>query len=81
MSTQVLTANFNSQAIVWAGADALWAMLCTLALLLVGCAMLATVFVLAVVFWLPLVQLTASTGVIALFAVATYPRKAVRNGR
>lgn len=57
---------------------ALWAYLRTLLQLAIGAGIVAGVFALAVAFWLPLLQLTGGAAIIALFAAATYPRKAVR---
>ena len=53
----------------------------TLALLLVAGAALAGVFAVVVAFWLPICQVVGALVIVAIFAVATYPRsKAVRNG-
>lgn len=79
MTTQALTANFSSRTIAWAGAGALWALLRTLALLLLGGALLAGVFAVVVAFWLPICQIAGCIGLIVLFAWVTVPRpKAVR---
>lgn len=79
MSTQALTANFNSQTLVWAGAGALWSLLRTVALLLVAGGILAVTFAVVVAFWLPICQIGAGLAIVAAFAWLTYPRtKAVR---
>lgn len=75
MTTQVLTFNHNPQSITWATMGALWAVLRTLALLLAGGVVLAAVFAtvaaIPVTFW-------AGALLTLAFALATYPRKAVR---
>lgn len=57
---------------------ALWACLRTLLLLAIGASVMACLFAVVVAIWPVLVQLAGGAGVIALFAVATYPRKAVK---
>lgn len=79
MSTLAISQNFNAQSITWAGTSTLWALLRTLALLLLGGALLAGVFAVAVAFWLPICQIAGCIGIIVAFAYATFPKsKAVR---
>ncbi len=64
---------------VMAGATvALFALLRTLALLLVAGAAMAATFAVVVAFWLPLCQVCGALAIIALFAWVTFPRTAVR---
>lgn len=64
---------------VMAGATvALFAILRTLALLLVAGAALAAVFAVVVAFWVIICQVVGALAIIALFAWVTFPRSAVR---
>lgn len=80
-STHAFTANFNAQSFCWAGAGALFAVLRTLGLLLGLALGLAGVFALVIAFWLLICQIAGASLVIAAFALATYPRTAVRNAQ
>ena len=53
---------------------ALFALLRTLALLLLGAVGLAAVFAVVVAFWLPICQVCGALVIIALFGWATFPR-------
>ena len=78
MTTIAISQNFNPQSIAWAGAGALFAVLRTLGLLLGLALGLAGVFALVALFWWPICQVVGAGAIIAAFAIATYPRTAVR---
>lgn len=81
MSTHALTFNHSIHSVVWAISGALFAVLRTLGLLLGLALGLAGVFALVIAFWLPICQIAGAGLVIAAFALATYPRTAVRNAQ
>ncbi len=80
MTTLAITQHHNPQSLAWAVAATLWAILRTLLIILVGAALFAGVIalVVAVVGAIPW-QLYLGAAIITLYAVATYPRKAVRS--
>ena len=69
---------FDTVTILSTGLSSLFALLRTLALLLVAGAALAGVFAVVVAFWLPVAQFCGALAIIALFAWVTYPRGKVR---
>lgn len=75
MTTQAFVSTYNPQSITWATFGALWAVLRTLALLLAGGVVLAAIF--AAVAAIPVTFWSGALLTLA-FALATYPRKAVR---
>ncbi len=66
---------------VMAGATvALFSFLRTLTIVLGLAVALAGVFAVVVAFWLPICQVVGALVIVAIFAVVTFPRTAVRNG-
>lgn len=81
LSSYEFSQRFDPVSVMAGATVALFALLRTLALLLVAGAALAGVFAVVVAFWLPICQVVGALVIVAIFAVATYPRsKAVRNG-
>lgn len=82
MSTLILTQENNLQSVVWTLAAGLWSLvsaLCVVACVLSLVILLGAVFAFVVAHWVLLVQVAGAVILVALFALATYP-KAVRNG-
>ena len=69
---------FDTVTILAAGLSSLFALLRTLALLLLGAAALAGVFALVIAFWLPLCQVCGALAIVVAFGWVTFPRTAVR---
>ena len=70
---------FDTVTILSTGLSSLFALLRTLALLLVAGAALAGVFAVVVAFWLPICQVVGALAIVVAFGWATFPKaKAVR---
>lgn len=78
LSSYQFSNQFDPISILAGAVGALFALLRTLALLLVAGAALAGVFAVVVAFWLPIAQVCGALAIIALFAWVTFPRTAVR---
>lgn len=80
ISSYQFSSRFDTVSILAAGLSSLFALLRTLALLLVGGAALAAVFALVIAFWLPIAQVAGALSIIGAYAWLTYPRssKAVK---
>lgn len=75
MTTLALSQNFTPQSIAWDAAGALWALLRLLLFAAIVIGALAALF--AVIAMIP-PHFFAGVGIIAVYAVATKPRKGVR---
>lgn len=70
---------FDTVSILAAGLSSLFALLRTLALILVAGAALAGVFAVVALFWMPICQIAGCLAIISALAYVSYPRsKAVR---
>ena len=78
ISSYQFSSRFDTVSILAAGLSSLFALLRTLALLLVGGAALAAVFALVIAFWLPICQVCVALAIICAYAWLTYPRTAAR---
>lgn len=78
ISSYQFSNRFDTVSIMAAGLSSLFALLRTLALLLLGAAALAAVFALVIAFWLPIAQVVGALAIIGAYAWATFPRTAVR---
>ena len=74
ISSYQFSSRFDTVSILAAGLSSLFALLRTLALLLVGGAALAAVFALVIAFWLPIAQVAGALSIIGAYAWLTYPR-------
>ena len=71
---------FDTVTILSTGLSSLFALLRTLALLLLGAAALAGVFALVIAFWLSVAQVAGALAIIGGFPWVTYPPTAARKG-
>lgn len=76
MSSYVFSESVNFQSVLRAGG--LFALLRTLAMVLILAVALAGVFAVVVAFWLPICQMVGGLAIIAAFGWVTFPRKRVQ---
>lgn len=74
VSSYQFSERFDALSVLQNAVGALFALLRTLLLLLVGAAALGAVFAVVVAFWWPMCQVVCAMALIAAFGWATYPR-------
>ena len=77
VSSYQFSRQFDALSVLQNAVCALWSLLRTLALLLLGAVCLAATFAVVVAFWLPIVQVLGALAIVGAFAWLTYPRSKV----
>lgn len=76
ISSYTFSAQYDPLRVVSVAAGRLWAWFVVAACMAIGVAVGAAIVAVVVTFWLPIVQVGGCLCIIALFAVATFPRSA-----